>query len=201
MLEAARRNTANAFEDLGPKNPLRQLREEDRQLLWAYLKLFAFMTEHLDRRELDEELGKRAQRTVCEAARFAARLEADVFQGALAKGLRPFISGFEALPEQLRAFADNIGWVLDLAGKPGRQGELFINQLLIMASELVRLRIGSPFDEHVAELFQTIATNKESDFSGAAIHKKRNYLKKNYPHLYQSTIRRAKVTFGSAPTN
>jgi hypothetical protein len=201
MSETARKYTALAFAALGPKNPLRNLSEEDKQLLWAHLKLYAVITEEPGYRELNSGPEERAARRARDAAQLADRLEADVFNGALAEEIQPIFSGFEALPEALRAFANRVGGVLEMAGKPGRMGELSINQLLVMASEFVRLKTGSPYDEHVAELFQGIRTKKGSDFSGDAIHKKRTYLKKNYPALYQNTVQRIKDSFGSARAN
>lgn len=184
-----RKETARAFATLGPANPLRQLSEEDKQLLWAFLKLYATLTESPFNRNGPEE---QAARTARDAAKLADCLEADILSGPLAKELQPFFSGFEALPEVLRAFANKVGGILELVGKPGRKEEIFVNQLLIIASEFVRLKIGSHYDEHVAELFQGISKKSGADFSGDAIHKRRNYLKKNYPALYQNSVQRAK---------
>lgn len=180
-----KRLTAKAFAALGPRNPLQQLSAEDKQLLWNMLFFYAFM-KLAGHRWPNAEPFERVARTTRDAAKFAAKLEADVFQGPLAKELQPYFSGFEDLPKVLRAFANRVGEILDLLGKPGRQGELQINRRLVIASEFVRLRTGSYHDEHVAELLQGIRLQNEPDFSGDAIHKKRNYLKRKHPAFYQS---------------
>lgn len=205
MSEIAQRNQVQAFAALGPTNPLRQLHDEDRQLLWAYLKLFSVLAAQPPSRDLNLEPEELASRTARDAAKLAVRLEADVFQGPLAAELHPFFSGFEVLPVLLREFSKRVSGAIDLVGGPGRKGELLTNQLLIIASEFVRLRMGSPYDEHVAELLQGIRETKdgeeESDFSGDAIRKRRKYMQKNYPVLYQTSVQRAKDSFGPGSTN
>jgi len=201
MSETTRRNAAEAFATLGPNNPLIHLSQKDKELLCAYLMVYDTISRPSASQEMNMESEERAARTAWDAAGLADRLEADVFHGPLAEILQPLSCGFELLPELLRAFASRVGGGLDLTGKPGRKGEVLVNQMLVTASEFVRLRTGRPNDEHVAELFQGISQGSGSDFSGAAIHKKRKRLEREYPAAYQALVLRLKKTFGSELTN
>src|SRR5208283_3047648 len=89
----------------------------------------------------------------------------------------------------LHAFASRLGGVLGLFGKAGHKERVMNNQILIMASEFVRLRTGKHYDEHLAELFQAISMDSNlKDFSGDAIRKKREHFKKTYPLFYRRTM-------------
>jgi hypothetical protein len=88
-----------------------------------------------------------------------------------------------------------LGEVLNSVGKPGHKDEVLATQWLIQASEFVRWKTRQYNDEHLAEVFQVIAKRPISDdFSGAAIRKKRLYLKKHYPMLYANALKRAKMS-------
>ncbi len=94
---------------------------------------------------------------------------------------------------RLVGFSKTLGEALNSFGKPGRKDEALATQGLIQASEFVRLKSGRYNDEHLAGVFQIIARRPISDdFSGAAIRKKRLYLKKHYPVLYDGALRSAK---------
>src|ERR1039458_1069850 len=85
----------------------------------------------------------------------------------------------------------------------GHKDEVLATQRLIQASEFVRLKTRRYNDEHLAGVFQIITKRPISDdFSGAAIRKKRLYLKKHYPVLYANALRRANSTVDppSAPS-
>lgn len=145
---------------------------------------------------IEDELGAIASKTLRDASDLADKLEADVFQGSLKNELRPFIFGYESLPGILRSFARNIGNLLDATGKPGRKNEAFTNQLLVIASEFVRLATGSFNDEHLAELFPAVlATDLADDFSGDSIRKRRDRLKRQYPLLYAQALQKASHHF------
>jgi hypothetical protein len=120
-----------------------------------------------------------ASKTAAEAARFAGRLEKDIFQGPEATILAPFVAQFQRLPSQLRALKD----LLNVDGKPGSKKEVFVNTFLVTASELVRAKLGKPYDEDLAELYQAIAP-RSRELSGDAIRKKRARLRRDYPHSY-----------------
>ena len=95
----------------------------------------------------------------------------------------------------MRTLLDN------LVGKRGHKEKVQKNTFLIMASEFVRVKTGNYYDEHLAELLQTlprIDLNQQEDISGDSIRKKREHLKKVYPVIYanwnnpaQSPSRRA----------
>lgn len=111
-----------------------------------------------------------------------------MFTGPAAVVLMEAVNPFLAIPGQLR----RLSALLSVDGKPGRKREVFANELLIMASEFVRLKLGSFYDEHVAELFQSISPDDSfTDLSGDAIRKKRRYLKDNYPQVYDHVLTRA----------
>ena len=78
------------------------------------------------------------------------------------------------------------------AGKRGHKGKVQKNTFLIMASELVRLKTGNHYDEHLAELLQTvnpmIDVNEQEDISGDSIRKKREHIKKAYPLIYADCV-------------
>lgn len=177
-----------AFENIGPKNPLRHLDARDRALVWSLLSMYS--------RKEDYAWGPKnhpaeiAGRTAADAAKLADRLEADIFHGSFADDLIPFVGNFAALPQQLKVFSNRLCALLELVGKPGRKSEVFGNQMLILTSEFVRMKLGNPYDEHVAELFQGIG-NRDTflELSGDAIRKKREYFKKQYPVLYAESLK------------
>ena len=180
--------TAKAFRGTIPTNPLNKLNEEDRKLLFSLLKLYA-RTRAGKSRSDDDPLDKVAA-VVVEAGVFGAKLESEVFRGLFSEELRSFIVGFEDLPQRLIDFSNQLGTVLELFGKRGHKGEYFATQWLIMASEFVRLKTGRHHDEHLAELFQSVGNpSLAKDLSGDAIRKKRNYVMKHYPHLYDQTLK------------
>jgi hypothetical protein len=88
-------------------------------------------------------------------------------------------------------------------GKRGRKREALTIQLLVEASEFVRLKTHRYNDEHLAGLFNLIERPRErkprgkklshqKELSGAAIGKKRLYLRRNYPALYANALKRAR---------
>lgn len=185
--EKVKRAAATAFAATGPKNPLRQLEPRDRELLWALLRVYG--SRENNSASVPKNVLEIADATAADARKFAAQLERDLFQSPVRDVLNPFLSGFEGLPNLLRRLSDEVGQLFALVGKPGRKDEVFRNQLLIQASEFVRIKTGKHNDEHLAELFQAIgARDLGDDFSGEAIRKKRAYLKRQYPILYAETV-------------
>lgn len=129
---------------------------------------------------------ERLAKAVSDAAKWGATLESEVFQGSFAEDLRPLTEGYESLPKELIDFSSQLGGMLDLLGKPGHKEEYFATQLLTWASEFVWLKAGYYYDEPLSDLFQQIegSSTLSDELSGEAIRKKRDYLKKHYPHLY-----------------
>jgi len=187
-----KRRTLEAFQELGPKNPLRRLDTRDQEFLWALLEVYFFAAAQPSDPKLEIELGSQAARTARDVMKLAQRLEDDIFRGPLSDELRPFLSQFENLPQVLRIFAGNVGAVLGWVGKPGRKSGLFQNQFLVTVSEFVRLKTGGFHDEHLAELIQGLGgRDQDSDFSGEIIRKKRGYLQKSYPLAYEEALKMA----------
>jgi hypothetical protein len=78
-------------------------------------------------------------------------------------------------------------------------GRNLINQCLVAASEFVKLKLGDYCDEHVAELYQAVSDAlPDEDLSGAAIYRKRAYLKRHYPDLCADAV--AKANHASKPS-
>jgi hypothetical protein len=180
-----------AFREVGPNNPLRGLDVASKKRLWGLLKLYA-MIQQFDQKSDDDPL-ELAARAVADAGKVAADLKAHLFGGPLADVLAPLVPNFFVdLPRRLQIFSEVMGALLGLTGKSGHKDELFKNQVLVMASEFVRLKLRRFYDEHVAELYQAIGNGDfSSDFSADAIRKKRNYLKRKYPQLYDVALERA----------
>jgi hypothetical protein len=181
--------TNEAFSQLGPNNPLKSLARSDQKRLWSFLKIFSISTNPNPK---DDEL-ERIAKLVSEAGDIAVRLEAEIFNGTYSDVLYSYTSGFRDLPTLLEEFSMLMEKALQLIGKRGHMGQNLVNQLLVVASEFVKLKIGEYFDEQVAELYQVVSESSlEEDLSGAAIHKKRAYLKRNYPELYADAIEKAR---------
>ena len=105
---------------------------------------------------------------------------------SFAQALQDVLGDFHDLAMRLKAFALLFGGLGDqLLGKRGHHGRLWKNQFLVMASEFIRHKTASYNDEHWAELIQAInRTSDLADFSGDAIHKRRQNLKRTYPLAY-----------------
>lgn len=188
---------ARAFSGLHTNNPLNQLDDSDRKFLWALLMMYAEVTKRRKTRNavLDElERGsKTVSKIVADAARLAARLETELFQGPFAEPLRPFLVGFKDLPVRLVQFSNRIEMVLNSTGKAGHKRQNLAAQFLLQASEFVRLKTGQHNDEHVADLFQQIGKRSvKLDLSGDAIRKKRKYLQNQNPIASANAVRRAR---------
>ena len=185
--------TAQAFRDIAAGNPLRKLSEPDRKLLYSMLKVYAVVTTPDGKERSGDDPLERVAKLAREAAKFGAKLESEVFQGPYSDVILPFTSSFSDLPERLAEFSKLVGVMLDQFGKPGHKDGNLTKQLLILASEFVRLKTGQHYDEHLAELYQAISERPlTADLSGDAIRKKREYLKESYPVLFSQTLERAR---------
>src|ERR1019366_1929707 len=75
----------------------------------------------------------------------AQRIRSVMIEGKFALPLDPFLPGFRYLPSHLDLFGKRLGTLMThVAGKQGQKHKTTANQLLIMASELVRLKTGEP---------------------------------------------------------
>ena len=129
-----------AFEDIGPKNPLRRLGETDKHILWSLLTIYAFERELKGEGNRFVNMLEKTAKTAPDAAALAKRIQSQVFTGELAERLKPFIGGFQDLPFRLAAFSGRLGNVMNSLGKPGHKDRMFRNRVLVEASEFVKSR-------------------------------------------------------------
>lgn len=155
------------------------------------------------------DLMERSPKTLSDAAESIARVESDLFQELFLRDFGVYMVGFETLPsrlaglsEQLAGLSARLRRAFAPYGKPGHKRQIFASQFLVDASESIRLKLGEYYDEHLADLLQAIAPPSDGeDFSGDAIRKKRNYLKRRYPAFYKMIVEKAENRLRSAPTN
>jgi hypothetical protein len=169
----------DGYANISPRNPLRKLRDKERDCLCSLLRAYA-ATE--GRRGPFSPL-EAAGRTAARAGKLAAEMETNCFAGHTGQLLRPVLQDFENLTLVLRRFSRKLETHLELIGKPGHKNKTSAKRLLLMASELVYMTTGAYNDEHVAELLQSYRS-EQADCSGDAIRKKREHLQKTYPDLY-----------------
>lgn len=190
-----RRFVQTAFESLGPDNPLTKLGERERTMLVSLARVADGKSVRAFK-EL-EQIGRVAR----EADALASKLHSIVFGGQYGALLAPFLRGSEGLPLQLEQFSTQLRRTVESLGKAGQKGKVSRSQRIVMASEYVRLTTGAYNDEHFAELLQAvngIDNDEINEFSGDAIHKRREHLNKKYPELYEHTLRRARGYVESA---
>jgi hypothetical protein len=202
-------SVTKAFKEISSNNPLRQLNPSEKKTLILTLMVYVNVKARDDDASSDDFPIERVAKSVAAAAKYGANLESEVFAGPFSEELRPFIIGFEDLPKRLVEFSNTVSAVLNLMGKPGHKEENFATQLLVIASEFVRLRTGYYHDEHLAELLRFVTEGRLSrDLSddeilwGEAIRKKRAYLKNQYAQLYAKTVEMAETACrNSTPVN
>jgi hypothetical protein len=169
----------SVFEYTGPRNPLRSLNPEDKAVLVSLLTVYLAASVQ----------GDDGFEQVAATARQASVLATKIHQSRgtyLVQALRDVLGDVEELAMRLVGFSIRFGWLRDrFLGKQGQQGKLSKNEFLLMASEFIRYKTKRYNDEHLAELIQALKDKSDvSDFSGDAIHKKRQYLKRAYPLRY-----------------
>src|SRR3954463_2252259 len=145
-----------AFAEIGPKNPLAKLSKSDKESLCTLLTLYERSS-----KKPPSDPWEEIEKLAAQAAAIATRLDREVFKGSSAKMLKPFLSGYEDIPERLGSLSFRLRELAALQGKPGYKSKNFSIQFLVMASEFVRLRTKRPNDEHLAELLQAIDTVSE----------------------------------------
>ena len=182
------------FDSVGPRNPLKRLHNEDKELLAAMLLCYIY-ERPWGARDLFAPL-EAASSIGAEAGALARRIQSELIEGAAAEVLSPYVDGYKHVAARLESFSKHMASIADnLLGRPGHKGKIARNQLLIMASELVRLRTGKHYDEHLAELLQAVnpSTAVDKDISGEAILKKRKHLMKNYPLIYANLVQKVRI--------
>jgi hypothetical protein len=181
----------DAFVNVGPRNPLKKLTDYDKHLLVALLVLH----EHVPSVDVASNLLDEAARVAADAGKLAKRIRDQVLGGTTGELLAPLLKGgFKDLPARLEAFSELEIVLTNLAGKRGHKGKVGRNEHLLMASELVSLRLGQHYDEHLAELIQALTFNPDlsadADTSGDSIRKKREHFKRTYPLRYKHAVDR-----------
>jgi hypothetical protein len=183
---------AEAFERLGPKNPLRKLSDEDRWLLWGLLIRFVqWRDKPFDYlKTLD-----RAAETASSAAELAKKMQA-TFRVDHIEPLNGLLEHFRGVPAVLYLYAEKVESLVNKIGKKGHKQRTVTTASLIEASEFVRLKTRSWNDEHLIELLQFIPDflsgpeHKSTEaFDGSFIRKRRERFKRDYPAFYNGTVR------------
>ena len=169
----------SGFAHTGPRNPLRTLTPEDKIVLVSLLTLY------LEPCPPEDAAFEQAAETATHASALAERIH-QLLGTYFAQALQDVLGDFHDLPMRLKTFSLLFGGLCDqLLGKRGHQGRLWKNQFLVMASEFIRHKTNRYNDEHLAELIQAINPSSDlADFSGDAIHKRRQNLKRTYPLAY-----------------
>jgi hypothetical protein len=188
----------NAFNETSEKNPLRAFGELDRHLLWSLLTLYMFESQEKETPDrvslVMEEIGKIA----AEAVALAKRIQREVVTSQYWEPIKPFVRGLEDTPARLDLFGRRLGGLMNACGKPGHKKGTFAKSRLVMACELVKLRTGDYYDEHLAELCQAITpefsgrrkrVSEFAEFSGDAIRKQRDHFAKTYPLFYKNLLK------------
>jgi hypothetical protein len=178
-----------AFVNLGPRNPLKKLTDYDKHLLVALL----LVHEHVPSVDRASNLLEQAARVAADAGKLARRIRDQVLGGTTGELLAPLLkAGLKDLPARLEAFSQLEMILTNLAGKRGHKAKVARNEYLLMASELVSLRLGQCYDEHLAELIQALTFNPDlsadADTSGDSIRRKREHFKRTYPVRYKYAV-------------
>jgi hypothetical protein len=174
---------AKAFAGLGGDNPLKKMPAADRELVWASLVIFAREKDN-PRTSLKIQKLEALARAVSDAARLSAEIK-ELLRNEYGDVLNRRLKACQGLPAQLDSFMTQVGGLLYTTGF--KKQRAMKDYRLIYASELVRLRTGTWNDEPLAELLQTLR-DEGADFSGDAIHKKRERFKTKYPVVYKAIV-------------
>jgi hypothetical protein len=177
-----------AFRDFYTDSPLLQLQLHDRVYLVSLLKVFEVATTSKNVPPFSASL-EGAHQIADQARTLASGMKANEGLRNLER-LDPFLHlRFASIADDLDAFASFVTTVLGALGKVGHKHHAFPNTLIVAASEFVRLHTGSYNDEHLVELFQRFRVDATEKFSGDAIRKRREQMKRYYPKLYDEALR------------
>jgi hypothetical protein len=176
---------ARVFANLGPNNPLRAMNAADRKAVWGSLMIFA---ESIDdpHKSLHLERMEHLAKVVSDAARLSAEIE-KLLRNDYGEVLNRRLIASKGLPAQLNSFMIEVGGLLYATGFQKQRA--FADCPLIYASELVRLRTGTWNDVHLEELLRAMR-DEDKEYSGDAIHKKRERFKASYPLIYRLIVQK-----------
>jgi len=178
-----------AFEHLGPNNPLKTLSDSEKSALVCFLEVYLFMTRLAQTKKTEMAQPLEEIRAVGVDARSLAQRIRRV-------ALDHFVGGFRSLPATLEEFAKRADDLVAPIGKPGHKPKHLTTQFLMAASEYVRMKMGHRYDEHLAEVLQAVPggsdPDRQEDISGASIQKKRDYMEANFAALYSEALGWAK---------
>jgi hypothetical protein len=177
-----------AFKKLRKKNPLVRMADGDREHLIACLRLFEHSLDSTDVPSHIKEIEK-AHDVAKEARSLAQHIQRYVFQGAVAEARSARLKQFEKLPDILIAFADQVSSLVGVLGERGQKHKASTNDLLVEASEVVKLSTGSYNDEYLRDLLQLMFPGYKDGFSGDAIRKRR---KRTPPERYAAILSRVR---------
>jgi hypothetical protein len=170
------------FEQLGAANRLLTLSREDREFVWANLKMWADYREPI---KSQHEPVSKPHDIVKLSRKLADAVEGHLFAAPLKGIYGEPLEAFIELPRVLRLFARQINRYEKLVGKSGYPPPSTATMCLVLASELVKHSLGSYVDEDVAELAQLFDPKTERPtVSGEAIKKRRDRLRKDFPELH-----------------
>jgi hypothetical protein len=176
---------ARKFGELGPKNPLRTMPEADQKLVLGALMIFAEFIDEPSESDNLKSIEHLAQ-VVSDAARLSAEIE-KALATDYGEVLNRRLIASKNLPEQLNSFMIDVGGLLYATGF--KKQRAFSDYPLIYASELVRLRTGTWNDVHLEELLGAMR-NEDKEYSGDAVHKKRERFRANYPLIYKGIVQK-----------
>jgi hypothetical protein len=179
-----------SFASLGVRNPLRRLTDTEKTLLVLVL----ISANHKPRGSFFVDM-ERMSALAAEAGALGKKIQADIVRAKFGRDLLTMLPWAAMLPLMLQRFATQFGGLLEsLAGKPGHKSKTAASYQLVSASEFVRTQTGKYLDEQLADLYQAVRQDDslEDEFSGDAIRKKREHLKKTYPVLYRGAVNRAR---------
>jgi hypothetical protein len=186
----------DSFKHLGTDNPLKKLGFSERRLLVALLDTYLRPSKEMY--DAACEPWEQAAAVALEAGQLAKKMRLNVFEADLGKRLSQLLVGPRDLPDRLEAFSVYLRAILDrIEGKSGHKGKVFRNRSLVLASEFVCRKTGKHYDEHLAELIQSVGVladeKLQEDISGDAIRKKRNHFKETYPLIYRDLLAEVEI--------
>jgi hypothetical protein len=192
LLDDLAGRTAKAFRSLNRDARIQRLDDGDRMALVVLLKAYEDVTREGGSDPYFEQM-ERVAKIATEAAAFGAKLESEVFQGPFADYLPPYTSKHRELPKQLAEFSREYGFYMRRWGKSGHKAKIHADYWLVMASEFVRLKTNQYCDGQMGELLYAIEENPGPEAKdGAAIRKRRDYLKEQFRWLYDDALKCAR---------
>ena len=182
------------YQDIGWNNPLRKLSEELKVHLFSQLIVYG----ELERHDKPQEDPSNYQISVDEAHEVAreANALADRIDSLLQEGWNwkqlHFMTPYRILPWMLRHLSSNLGFFARMIAKPRKLDSVLATQMLLTASEFVKINTGSFNDEHLVDLVQQMYPFWSDELAGDTIRKRRDRFKADYPEHYRRVRDHAK---------